>query len=189
MLKINRWCRRCRAARSWSKIRPPGGKVSRRICSVCGGITTRIKGRRKRDVMPYGLFGYREKVKVADELWRRWVYAKAPDGACAVCHRVRGLQAMHIFSRGAHPALRHDPDNGAPGCQGCHNRLGRAHEEHRDFCIRFLGPERYERLRLRSISRAKGNVDLSIIELTQLLSQVPPVWSQSSDGSAERFPT
>jgi len=173
MLKIDRWCRRCRAARSWSKIRPPGGKVSRRICSVCGGITTRIKGRRKRDVMPYGLFSYREKVKVADELWRRWVYSKSPDGSCVVCRKpAPGFQAMHLFPKGKYPHLRHDPDNGAPGDPGCHLRLTNDHEAHRDFCIRFLGPEQYERLRLRSISRAKGNVDLAIIELTQLLSRI-----------------
>jgi 5-methylcytosine-specific restriction endonuclease McrA len=118
--------------------------------------------------MPPGLYRYRQKVKDANELWRHLIYRKAPDGQCAVCGTTKGLQAMHLFPKGRYPHIRFEIDNGAPGCPGCHRRLTNDHEGHRDFCIRFMGKDRYERLRLRSISRAKMDIDLVLMYLRQL---------------------
>jgi hypothetical protein len=118
--------------------------------------------------MPPGLYGYRQKVKVANDLWRHLIYAKANDGRCAVCGTQKGLQAMHLFPKGRYPHLRFELDNGAPGCPGCHRRLTNDHEAHRDFCIRYLGAEKYEALRLMSISRGKVDVALVILRLQKL---------------------
>jgi len=127
-----------------------------------------IKGLRKKSYMAPALYGYRQKVKVANDLWRHLIYKKAKDGKCAVCGMARGLQAMHLFPKGKYPHMRFELDNGAPGCPGCHNRLTNDHEAHRNFCIRYLGRDGYERLRLMSLSRAKVDVDLVILYLKQL---------------------
>jgi 5-methylcytosine-specific restriction endonuclease McrA len=166
--KAPRFCRKCEEAVQWhrAKIRSFAKRMSM-ICDVCGTVTTPIKGRRKKDTMPAGLYGYSMKVKQANDLWRHLIYRKAPDGKCAVCGTTKGLQAMHLFPKGRYPHLRFELDNGAPGCPGCHNRLTNDHERHRDFCIRYLGAERYEALRLRSICRAKNNIDLTLIYLRQ----------------------
>src|SRR5882672_5175346 len=163
-----RQCRRCWPV-AWRKVRPPGSRCSRFECLSCGGPTKRIKRAPGRKPAVKGLTRYRELVEDADALWRKLIYAKTTDGRCVVnLSHQRGLQAMHLFPKGHYPHLRHDPENGAPGCPGCHIELTNDHEKHRNFCIRFLGPARYERLRLRSLSVNKVDVRLSILELTEL---------------------
>lgn len=164
-MKRPRQCRACASRVDWVRYKPAGAKRSIFKCAQCGGPTSRIKGLRKKSYMPKGLYGYRQKVKEANELWRHLIYSKAVDGKCAVCGSAKGLQAMHIFPKGRYPHLRFEETNGAPGCSGCHRRLTNDHELHRDFCIRYLGPEEYERLRLLSISRAKMDIDLVMIYL------------------------
>lgn len=175
MLKADRLCPKCKEPRAWTKVRKEGAKASRRLCIVCGSVTQRIKGRRMKTVLPPGLYSYRQKVKIANELWRHLIYRKTPDGRCAVnpSHK-GGLQAMHIFPKGKYPHLRFDISNGAPGCSGCHIRLTNDHEAHRDFSIQFLGAAEYERLRLRSISRCKMDIDLEILNLKRLTAEVEP---------------
>jgi hypothetical protein len=120
--------------------------------------------------MPAPLYRYREDVKAANDVWRRLIYTYAkPPGACAVNGCMRGLQAMHLFPKKPYPHLRFDPENGAPGCPGCHTRLTNDHEAHRAFCIRYLGPERYEALRLRSLCKSKVDVVAAHIALTAML--------------------
>lgn len=170
MLRVDRTCLRCRAPRPWVKVRPEGAKASRRVCAVCGGTTRRIKGRRKRDTMPAPLYRYRVAVKAADRIWSQLVYTYAkPPGACARCGRNCGLQAMHIFGRKARPPVRLDPVNGIPGCPKCHLELTRDPMAHVEFCKAYLGPERYEALRLRSLCRAKVDVVAAGIALAALL--------------------
>jgi hypothetical protein len=164
-----RFCPNCNGERQWMRVRPPGAHRSRFACFDCGGNTRRIKGRRKKDTMPKGLYNYRMKVKVANDLWRHLIYKKAKDGACANCGTKKGLQAMHLFPKGGlYAHMRFELDNGAPGCAGCHRRMTNDHELHRQFCIRYLGEERYERLRLMSISRSKIDIDLIILYLQRL---------------------
>jgi hypothetical protein len=77
--------------------------------------------------------------------------------------------------------LRFDEDNGAPGCPGCHRRMTNDHELHRDFCLRYLGADRYERLRLLSISRAKADIDLTILYLKQKTNESTTVHAGRED--------
>jgi hypothetical protein len=167
MLKAPRFCPKCEEAVQWTRKTFPGAHRSTKVCEDCGTKTTPIKGQRKKDTMPSGLYSYRMKVKQANDLWRHLIYRKALDGKCAVCGAQKGLQAMHLFPKGRYPHLRFDLDNGAPGCAGCHRGLTNDHEQHRDFCRRYLGESRYEALRLRSISRAKNDIDLVLIYLRQ----------------------
>ncbi len=167
-MKRPRQCRACAERVDWVKHKPAGANRSIFKCVKCGGPTSKIKGLRKALYMPKGLYGYRQKVKVANDLWRHLIYAKSPEGKCAVCGTTKGLQAMHLFPKGKYPHLRFLLDNGAPGCPGCHNRLTNDHEAHRDFCIRYLGADRYEKLRIASISRGKCDVDLTILYLRGL---------------------
>jgi hypothetical protein len=152
------------------RVKRPGARASRRECFVCGTLTRKIKGQRMKDRLPPKLYAYRVSVKEANELWRHLIYKKAFNGRCAVCGRDRGLQAMHLFPKGKYPHMRFDLDNGAPGCAGCHMRLTNDHEAHRTFCIQYLGAERYEALRLRSLCKAKVDVTLVIVALRQLSS-------------------
>ena len=166
-----RFCRKCDDRVEWTKYKPIGAHRTVFRCVRCGHPTRPIKGLRKKAYMPPGLYSHSQKVKQANELWRHLVYKKAVDGKCAVCGTAKGLQAMHLFPKGRYPHLRFDLDNGAPGCPGCHRRLTNDHEAHRDFCIRYIGAMRYERLRLLSISRAKLDVDLVILYLKEKTSE------------------
>lgn len=133
-----------------------------------------VSGRRSRirDRMPKALGDHRERVKYANELWRRLIYAKAPvvNGVqvCKKCRKPFGLQAAHLFPKGAHPHMRFEVDNGEPLCFQCHrgpHGIDSDHEEKLRFCVQILGEERYEALRLRSISRAKTDVRLEIMSM------------------------
>ena len=148
----------------WTKVKPPGAHRARFECVECGASTKPLKGRRKGAFRTPAQTQRKKMMEEANELWRHLIYKKAdPPGACSVCGTTRGLQAMHLFPKGRYPHIRFDLDNGAPGCPGCHRRLTNDHEKHRDFCIRFLGAETYEQLRLRSICRTK--MDLSAVLL------------------------
>lgn len=185
-MKALRFCRKCDANVMWNRVVRPGQKRSIRACADCGAMTYLIKGRRKKDTMPKGLYGYRQKVKVANDLWRHLIYRMAKDGACANCGTQKGLQAMHLFPKGRYPHLRFDLENGAPGCAGCHRRMTNDHELHRSFCIRWLGADRYEALRLRSLSRSKTDVDLAILYLQQVTASgdTPKHGRQEDGGNA-----
>lgn len=134
--------------------------------------------------MPAGLYGYRQKVKVANDLWRHLIYKKAKDGACARCGHKVGLQAMHVFPKGRYPHMRFDLDNGIPGCAGCHRLLTNSHEEHRAFATGYLGADVYQRLFLLSISRAKNDIDLSILYLQQKTNESTTVQTGRDDTGA-----
>lgn len=164
-MRATRQCLKCDKPVDWMKVRPVGAKRARFACVYCGSNTRRIKGRRKKDTMPAGLYNYRQKVKIANDLWRHLIYKKAKDGACARCGSKKGLQAMHLFPKGRYPHIRFDLDNGAPGCAGCHRKMTNDHEAHRQFCLRFLGESRYENLRMRSLLKTKCDVDLVIVQL------------------------
>lgn len=165
-MRATRQCSNCNKPVDWLKVRPVGANRARFSCIHCGSATKRIKGRRKKDTMPAGLYGYSQKVKIANDLWRHLIYRKAKDNMCPHCGK-QGLQAMHIFPKKRYPHIRFELDNGLPGCAGLHRQLTNDHERHRDYCIGQLGAEAYERLRLRSISRAKMDIDLTILYLRQ----------------------
>lgn len=167
-MKAYRHCRKCDDAVMWHKGRPkPTSRFQYKLCDTCNSVTHRIKGARKRDTMPKGLYSFRVKEKQANDLWRHLVYSKSLDGKCAVCGQKKGLQAMHLFPKGRYRHMRFELSNGAPGCSGCHRRLTNDHEQHRDFCIRYIGAAEYERLRLMSISRGKMDIDAVLLFLRQ----------------------
>lgn len=92
-----------------------------------------------------------------DKEWQRAV--KERDGyACRRCGynaTKRGLHAHHIFSKGAHPATRHDVENGVTLCLRHH--LYWAHTdgcEFREWVVSWMGEERYNRLMIKA-KRAK----------------------------------
>lgn len=80
-------------------------------------------------------------------------------GRCQWCGKQRELQWCHIYSRGAHPGMRWDPDNAFAGCAYCHKfrwhdnpegeRANRA-----EFLNRLLGPK-LEALAMRAMVRGK----------------------------------
>lgn len=102
----------------------------------------------------------------ADGLWRRLVRAKEPSGVCPVCLKRAWSDAMHGFAKGMYPRVRWEPDNGAPGCRPCHRRIDSDHNAKLEFWLRYIGPERYERLRLLAMSRPGSKLDLRLIVLS-----------------------
>lgn len=61
----------------------------------------------------------RASVKQLDALWSRVVRQRA-GGKCEVDGCESAPQGAHIFPKGAYPALRHDPENGASLCWSHH---------------------------------------------------------------------
>ena len=172
--KLPRSCPKCKGEVMWYKVRPTGAHRSIFKCFECGSSTKPLSGRRKASMRTPAQKGYRRKVKEANELWRHLIYKKAKDGECAECGTRKGLQAMHLFPKGKYPHIRFDLDNGAPGCPGCHIRMTNDHELHRNFCIRFMGADRYEALRLKSISTEKMDIDAVIVYLKRLTNEGNP---------------
>ena len=171
MLRADRYCRRCKKPVAWRKDRPPGARAALRRCLDCGSPTVRIKGRRAKDTMPSPLLEHRALLQQADDLWRKVIYRKAPDGRCRGCGRQRALQAAHNVSRRV-VATRHDPDNGLPLCAGCHMEIDGDPEAKRLLFAAELGPERYNRLQLMKRAGGKTDLKLVILDLERLLEGV-----------------
>lgn len=141
---------------------PRGPKPSRPI-QRRAPVPRKSARRKNPNRMPVALAGglalRQAREKLADELWRRIIWSKAPDGRCARCRLPKGLQAMHIFSRRFKAGgLRWDLDNGIPGCPGCHHYLGHDYEAHRRLAIRYVGAPTYARLELMKDGRGKADM-------------------------------
>ena len=54
----------------------------------------------------------------------------------------------HVLTRGAHPALKYDPDNCLSACCKCHNEYEGSSEKHKDV-MREWFPERWARLEIK----------------------------------------
>lgn len=88
--------------------------------------------------------------------------------------RGHALQAMHIYGKGAHPALRYELKNVVAGCQPLHhwwhqNGFGREAEDRdnlvRKFCIETLGKDYMDHLDMLSQVRKGANSDNAAIKL------------------------
>lgn len=181
--KLPRNCPRCRKEVDWEKMRRPGANYSTFQCLVCLGPTKPLSGHRKRSLRTPRQKERRRKERRAEFLWRHLIYATArPPGSCAVCGTTKGLQAMHLFPKGKYRHLKFALENGAPGCAGCHHRLTNDHERHRDFCIRYLGMDRYEQLRLRSLSKEKADLDAILDVLEEEHARSPDVPEREDAG-------
>lgn len=122
------------------------------------------RGKRPRGLSPAKYGSHREKVKYANDLWRRLIYAKEPSGVCPRCLTRPWHDAAHCWTKGGYPALRFDLGNGAPLCRACHRRVDSDHEAKEQFFRRYLGVE-YDRLRLRALARSRTDVGLTIVML------------------------
>ncbi|HEX6038886.1 hypothetical protein [Longimicrobium sp.] len=120
---------------------------------------------RPRSRIPKALGTHRERVKYANDLWRRLIYAKEPSGICPRCRARKWHDAAHCFAKGPYPALRFELENGAPLCRPCHTRVDSDHHAKVEFFTRYIGAVEYERLRLRALSRAKSDLALTILYL------------------------
>ena len=120
---------------------------------------------RPRAMLPIRLGSHRERVKYADELWKKLIRAKEPSGVCPRCFKRKWSDAAHCWAKGPYPALRHEPSNGAPLCRPCHGRIDSDHQAKEDFFVAYMGPVEYERLKLRAQTRSKGDLALTILEL------------------------
>ena len=67
-------------------------------------------------------------VKALDRLWSL-VVRKRAGWKCEWCGATERLQGAHLFPKGAYPALRHDPSNGACLCWSCHLGPRGAHKD------------------------------------------------------------
>lgn len=83
-----------------------------------------------------------------------------------------GLQAMHIYGKGAYPALRYEPLNVISGCGPVHAwwhqiGFGRESEERRnvvrELCVSVLGADYLARLDL--FAHTRSRVDLEAVDL------------------------
>lgn len=124
---------------------------------------------------PEALDTWRKQAKRGHEKWRRVIYCKEPSGICPMCHARRWTDAAHIFPKGPYAHVRLDPDNGVPLCRTCHGHFDTDHELKVAFALRYLGAEKYEALRLRSIGRGKTDMRLALMLLDAELVRLRPV--------------
>ena len=91
----------------------------------------------------------RERVRL-DREWSAAVKAR-DGGVCQHCGSDRALNGAHIFGKKAHPAVRHDVENGVTLCWPCHRWW--AHQEpveFSEFVVGRLGRRRFNALRKRA---------------------------------------
>jgi hypothetical protein len=109
------------------------------------------------------------------EYWRFIIYCKEPSGICPMCFKRQWTDAAHIFPKKRYPHIRLEPDNGVPLCRFCHGEYDTDAELHRTFTIQYLGPLKYEALRLRAISRSKTDMSLALMFIKQEFDRLRPM--------------
>jgi hypothetical protein len=116
---------------------------------------------------------YRARLKYGLGLWTRLVYAKEPSGICPRCLARKWHDAAHCFAKGPYRSLCLEPDNGAPLCRPCHRRVDCDHHAKEQFFTAYMGPDKYERLRLLAMTRSKMDLGLSILALEADVASLP----------------
>lgn len=82
------------------------------------------------------------------------------DWKCETCgkyyppERRQGLHCSHIFSR-RHQGTRHCLDNAIAQCFGCHQKFGGDPVVFTEWAQNHLGPDRFERLRIKAMTITK----------------------------------
>jgi hypothetical protein len=99
-----------------------------------------------------------------------------------MCFKRSWTDAAHIFPKGRYPHIRLDPENGVPACRPCHRIFDTDHELKVRFATQYLGPDGYERLRLRAISRGKTDVRLALMYLDRELERLRSVIDRMGRG-------
>ena len=97
------------------------------------------------------------KLDKADKMFSR--YIRLRDKRCVRCGRpgepnangeeINGLECSHYFGRGRE-STRFDPENCDSLDAGCHQYWSTNKESYRDFKIRQLGEDGFEKLRIRA---------------------------------------
>jgi hypothetical protein len=108
---------------------------------------------------------YRARYNYGLKLWARLVKAKEPSGVCPRCLKRPWVESAHCWIKGAYRSLALDLDNGAPLCRSCHRKIDSDHYAKERFFTAYIGPDRYERLRLLAITRSKMDLDLTLLLL------------------------
>ena len=109
--------------------------------------------------------------KRLDDLFSRFIRKRAMQrvGGCERCESrkrsYKELQAAHFHSRRKH-TTRWDIRNSAGLCGGCHQYLDSHIDAKREFAIKLLGEEEYERLYVLAEMNTKTSpVDYILVEL------------------------
>ncbi len=108
---------------------------------------------------------HKQKVVIANDLWRHEIYKKEPSGICPRCFLRKFIEAAHIFAKGPYPGMRFELDNGIPLCRTCHRRIDSDHKAKELFAKLYIGEDRYARLDLMSQGRGKTDVGMAILYL------------------------
>lgn len=84
----------------------------------------------------------------ADKEFSKWIRER--DGKCLHCGKTTNLQCSHFWSR-KHSSTRYDTENCVALCAGCHLYKFENEKQgiYRDFMIRRLGQEGYDKLERR----------------------------------------
>lgn len=100
----------------------------------------------------------------ADKLWSKAVRSRDKD-ICQFCFK-RGNNPHHIYTKGGHPATRHDVDNGITLCVYHHRGLAHAKPEaFIDWLESIRGKQWVNLLRLKANTSGKSDYQMNIIEL------------------------
>jgi len=93
------------------------------------------------------------KKRLRNKLDKEWSEAvRERDGnVCQKCGSTKALNGAHIFGKKAHPATRHDVENGICLCWPCHVWWGHQEPvEFYDFVLKRMGKKRLDALRRRA---------------------------------------
>lgn len=93
------------------------------------------------------------KIDPADRLFSLWIRWRA-GWRCERCMAQfevgsQGLHCSHFWGR-AREATRFDPENAVAHCHGCHSFLTANPELHREWKLKQIGQEAYDRLMVRA---------------------------------------
>ena len=120
------------------------------------------------------MFWKRIKIDKADTTFALYIKTKA-NWKCEFCHKdctanKRGFQCSHYFGR-AKEGTRFDEKNCNAFCSTCHSRLGHGDDRdlYKQFKIKQLGQEGFDRLLLKSNSYQKRDRKLALIVAKELL--------------------
>lgn len=85
---------------------------------------------------------------------------------CLRCHTTDRLQMSHIYPKGKHRRLEHEPENVKLLCVGCHLYWWHKNPvEAWEWLTTVLNPERIKRLRLRANTVDKSPFDYKLYKL------------------------
>jgi len=137
---------------------PKPEKRSKRVRYIRRGTPPRAR-------IPNRAGDYKARLKYGLGLWAKLIKAKEPSGVCPRCYARKWSDAAHCFIKGKYRSLALELDNGAPLCRPCHRAIDSDHLAKERFFVAYMGPDRYERLRLLALTRSKMDLGLSLLSL------------------------